>query len=135
MSKLILIVEDDAGILTLLEDVLSSEGYRVHSLTSWEQGVGLALVREIRPDLIITDMLVEGYKAGLTLITELHSETTTAHLPILLCTAAFHAKAEVEQIFSAEINNNSIKVLLKPFDLDELLEGVQQLLAHQASES
>lgn len=128
MSKLILIVEDDAGILSLLQDALTFEGYRVHGLSSWKQDADLALIKVIQPDLVITDWLVGGQKEGLSIIKQLRSDEVTAKLPILLCTAFSNVITEIERAFGTKESDNKIKVIYKPFELDEFLQVVEQLI-------
>ena len=62
MSKRILIVEDEPGILLSLKDEFEFEGYTVFTAEDGEEGLELA--RDQKPDLIILDImlpLLDGY--------------------------------------------------------------------------
>jgi UDP-3-O-acyl N-acetylglucosamine deacetylase len=54
MSELVLIVDDEPGILTALSNVLADEGYRTLCTESGEEA--LALYRERRPDVVFLDV-------------------------------------------------------------------------------
>ncbi len=54
MDELILIVDDETGILTALEQILTDEGYRTLTTTSGEEA--LALYRERRPAVVFLDI-------------------------------------------------------------------------------
>lgn len=56
MGKTILIVEDDNGIRAILQDTLASQGYDV---VTAENGIkGWELAKELRPDLVILDVML-----------------------------------------------------------------------------
>jgi two-component system nitrogen regulation response regulator NtrX len=54
MNELILIVDDETGILTTLAQILGDEGYRTITTTSGEEA--LHLFREQRPDMVFLDI-------------------------------------------------------------------------------
>ncbi len=54
MNELILIVDDETGILTTLSQILVDEGYRTITTTSGEEA--LHLFREQRPDVVFLDI-------------------------------------------------------------------------------
>ena len=58
MKRNILLIDDDASLLATLGDFLESEGYGVHKAESGEQA--LAMLRVLKPDLIVLDMSMPG---------------------------------------------------------------------------
>lgn len=54
MNELVLIVDDEPGILATLSDILSDEGYRTLTTSSGQQA--LEIYREQRPDLVFLDI-------------------------------------------------------------------------------
>ena len=60
----ILLVDDDSDLLSLLSLRLSSAGYLVRQATSAEEA--LAILPVIRPDLVITDLRMDGFRISLT---------------------------------------------------------------------
>ena len=75
-KHVVLYVEDDRDFLESIRLVLESSGYIVESAVSGEQG--LAKFRELRPDLILVDMMMEEVDAGLGLVKALRLEGNTA---------------------------------------------------------
>ena len=55
MSELILIVDDEPGILEALGNILKDEGYRTLTTTSGEEA--LRLYREHRPEVVFLDIV------------------------------------------------------------------------------
>ena len=64
MAKTILIVEDDPNISELVQMYLEKEGY--HTKIAADGGQGVALFRQVRPDLVLLDIMlpVIGCPAG-----------------------------------------------------------------------
>jgi two-component system, NtrC family, response regulator GlrR len=118
MSTHILIVDDDADILKLLEMRLSASGYQVSSAHSAQQA--LTLFNMQAPALVISDLRMPDMD-GMALFEAIHSLNPT--VPFILLTAhgsipdAVHATQQ--GVFS---------FLTKPFDSKDLLSQVQSAL-------
>jgi two-component system response regulator GlrR len=112
MDQPILIVDDDADILSLMRRVLTGAGYAVVAVPDGE--AALAEVEAERPCLVITDMQMPR-RDGRALIAHLRHEDPL--LPILVVSAV----AERPDL-------DGIPVLAKPFSLAAFLATVQQLL-------
>ena len=56
MAKTILIVEDDPNISELVQMYLEKEGY--HTKIAADGGQGVALFRQVRPDLVLLDIML-----------------------------------------------------------------------------
>ena len=64
MAKTILIVEDDPNISELVQMYLEKEGY--HTKIAADGGQGVALFRQVRPDLVLLDIMLpvmDGWSA------------------------------------------------------------------------
>ena len=79
-KHLILCVDDDADLLDLLRMQLEKGGYAVEAAFSAEEG--LSKFREVKPDLIVLDLMMEEIDAGTNLVKELKLSGNRA--PILL---------------------------------------------------
>lgn len=124
MNKPILIVDDYDDILFLIRLTLESEGYEVRSATNGANALELA--REIRPQLILMDIMMPGLN-GLEITEQIRQEPELSSMQILLISAN-------HQITVAEARGNGADgILYKPFDLDYLLSQVHQLLAKSKS--
>lgn len=116
-KKKILIADDDAAILDVLTLFLEDVGYEV------ECTIDAATVSKFAsgyPDMLILDIWMSGYN-GRDICIALKNQEATSHLPIIL----FSAKQEAENI-AREAGADDF--LAKPFDLDILLEKIEQLI-------
>ena len=120
MTKLILIVEDEARNLTLLRDLLQVSGYRTIEATDGEQGVELAKVS--KPDLILMDVLMPKMD-GLEATRILKADAATSDVPILVLTS-YAMKGDKETILQAGCDS----YLAKPLDIKILLQEVAKLI-------
>jgi len=83
-KKKILIVEDDPGVIDMLELLLDQAGYT--TLMAQDGREGLAKAIKYSPDLIITDILMPVMD-GYTFFKELKKSQLTRHIPVLILTA------------------------------------------------
>lgn len=60
----VLVIDDEPTILRLVRAILNGLGYETHTALDAESA--LALVRTVRPDLIITDVVLPGMAASLS---------------------------------------------------------------------
>lgn len=117
MKPRILVVDDDRDTRFLFRLIFESADYEVDEAPN---GVAaLAVVKEDRPDLLVTDILMP-LMDGLALIARLRSEAQTAALPIVAVSGNPDAK---------EAAAKADAVLSKPLDRRLLLEVVSSLLA------
>lgn len=114
----ILVVDDDAAILQLLRELLEDEGFVVLPAADGEPALALAL--ETPPDLVLTDLMLP-HLDGRALFARLREHPTTAHIPVLLMTAA--GQARHDDGFAAFIP--------KPFTIDLLLDQISASSAGQ----
>lgn len=117
-SKLILASDDSREILDLMVEVLEAEAYRVATTMA---PLDVASVKRIGPDLVILDhMLEEGEGSGWLLLEALRRDPATARLPIVVCSGATRRVAENEAL----LRRLDLRVVLKPFDIDDLVAAV-----------
>lgn len=121
----ILVVEDAAEVLRVLERVLSEQGYDVLTATDGETGLRLAIDR--RPDLVILDIGLPG-RNGYDIARELRTRALTS--PVLMLTGRDAVADKV-----AGLDAGADDYVAKPFDQDELLARVRALLRRSAIQS
>src|SRR5690349_16312015 len=114
----ILIVEDSAEVIALLERVLGDQGYNVSAVMDGNSGLAHAL--DQMPDLVILDLGLPG-RDGLQVTSELRRRGITA--PVLMLTAR---GAVADRIPGLEAGADDY--LGKPFDAEELIARVRALL-------
>jgi len=118
----ILIVDDQAANVLLLERILQQGGYANFSKTTDPRQV-LEFFTVYRPDLILLDLMMP-YLDGYSLLTQLRSRIPDNHyLPILVLTADVSPKAK-QQALSLGAKD----FLTKPLDATEVLLRVYNLL-------
>ncbi|MCS6814644.1 MAG: response regulator [Cyanobacteria bacterium] len=80
----ILVIEDEAHIREIIQDVLSLENF--HTLTAENGRIGIQLAKECQPDLILCDIMMpelDGYRV----LQELRQHEATASIPLIFLTA------------------------------------------------
>lgn len=113
-STRILVVDDDAGIRGTVQAILEDEGYTVSSAVNGIEA--LESIRQARPTLVLLDLQMPVMN-GWEVLQRLRESQTG--IPVVFMTAGFRAQAEAER-YSADGH------LAKPFDLDDLLNVVEQ---------
>ena len=103
----ILIVDDEPDVRFVLKLVFESAGHQI--IQAHHGGAALARVKESRPDLVVTDVMMPVLD-GIELIRRLRSDPETAMIPILLLSS--HATA----------GSGADAALAKPFRAHEVLE-------------
>jgi two-component system, OmpR family, response regulator MprA len=114
----VLLVDDDARILRMLERTLSAEGYAVEAVA--DGGTALARVERSVPDLIVLDVTMPGLD-GLAVTRRLRGRRLA--VPILLLTARDALEERV-----AGLDAGADDYLVKPFEIEELMARVRAML-------
>lgn len=118
MERTVLIIEDEKLIIVSTQMVLESAGFRVESARGGEEGI--SKVRELRPDLVLLDIMMPGIDGWETL-TRLKRDPDTAEAPVIIFTARAHARGHQK---SAEMG--AVDYFRKPFEPDELIDLVEK---------
>ena len=123
MKSRILVVNDTQEILELFRMLLEEEeGYDV--VLSGFPIQQVKDIEHIKPDLIILDLVLGDEKTGMQMLQMLKMQRSTAAIPVLVCTAALQIVREQEGYLVSQ----GVHVVYKPFDIDDLLTNVKQLL-------
>jgi len=126
MPRRVFVVDDLPDFLELMQDVLSLEGYEIHTFSSVSAAVQAA--KDIAPDLVITDLRLRG-ESGFDLLHAFQKQAETRRIPIIVCTAA---TMDIEER-AAMLPGNNVRIVYKPFDMTDLLKQVRDLLQHSAA--
>jgi adenylate cyclase len=118
-DPLVLVVDDLAPNVRLLEAVLSPRGFRVATASSGEEALD-ALTKEC-PDVVLLDILMPGMD-GYEVCRRIREDPGTAFLPVIMITAS----GEQEKIRAIESGADDF--VNKPFDQSELLARVRSLV-------
>ena len=120
----ILVVDDQRTNVELMAQLLRDRGYEVHAALDGTQA--LALVREVRPDLVISDIVMPGMD-GYEVCRRLRAAPETALLPVVLVTSL---DPLAERVTGIEAGADDF--LSKPVNWGELLARVSSLLRVKA---
>jgi DNA-binding response OmpR family regulator len=118
MPGLILVIEDEPGIVDFLERGLQAQGFDVISALDGESGIQKALGGDV--DLIVLDMMLPG-RSGLEVLERLRA--TNPALPVIVLTAL----DEIEHRVTG-LDAGAVDYLTKPFSLTELAARIRAQL-------
>ncbi len=122
MRKKILVIDDQEDLLELTRRLLESSGYDVITLADGTNA--LDLIKKELPHLVLMDMIMPE-KDGGQICQEMKSDAATHHIPVILTTAQMMDTSE----YSDEQSIGADDYLLKPFEIDDLLSKIGNLLA------
>ena len=126
MTKRILVVDDKNELLHLMRRVLEDEQYQVSILQEGRDA--FARVKSQLPDLLILDLKL-GEVSGQDILKQLKDDHVTEDIPVIVYTAAVLEAEEVSRLVNAYPRHfQGVHVVQKPFELENLLALVQQVL-------
>lgn len=117
-KKRLLVINDDPDLVAAMSAILVDAGYDV-------LGTAHRLFDEVlntAPDLVLLDVPPHEEKEGVNFIQRMRLEPKTAKIPILLGTTSLkHLEPQV-------LRDKMIFVLVRPFEVEELLKAVEELV-------
>jgi CheY-like chemotaxis protein len=81
-EKIVLVIEDNEGIIRVFKGYLAAYGYRVTGATSGEEALRLA--RELNPAAISLDIMMPT-QDGWEILQALKDDPATQHIPVIIC--------------------------------------------------
>jgi DNA-binding response OmpR family regulator len=112
---MILVIEDEPGIVDFIERGLRAQGFDVMSATDGTSGADAAVNQDV--DLVILDLMLPGL-SGLDVLGALHE--AKPGLPVIVLTALGEVENRV-----AGLDAGAVDYLTKPFSLTELAARIQ----------
>lgn len=125
MSRRILLIEDEPGLVLTLTDRLVNEGYTVESVHDGETGLKRALEEAF--DVILLDVMLPR-KNGFDVCRDLRQQGN--QIPVLMLTARGQV---VDKVIGLKLGADDY--LTKPFEMMELLARIEALLRRTPSVS
>ena len=120
MKPLILLVEDEAALVTLLRYNLEREGFRLVDARDGEEA--LVLAKEERPDLVLLDWMLP-LMSGLEVCRQLRRAAETRDVPIIILTARGEEADKVRGL-----DSGADDYITKPFSPAELVARMRAVL-------
>lgn len=112
----VLVIDDERNILDIIRFNLEVEGYEV--ITSRDGEEALRMVRELKPDLILCDIMMPEVD-GLEVCRRLKADGRTNQIPVVMLSARTQAQDKV-----ASIEAGADDFITKPFDFSDLVARI-----------
>ncbi len=127
----ILLVDDDADFMDLLQEVLEARGYTVARASCPAEA--LEVLGKETPDLIVTDLMMSSLDSGFVLAGKLREDPRLAGIPIVVATAVAR-KLGVSFAPDKAGDLEAMKAdayFEKPLDFDAFFAKVSELLSRK----
>lgn len=118
MPYKILIIDDEPAIVDIVRLSLNEEGYTTIGALGGEEGIELAL--QHNPDLIILDIKMPGMD-GIETLKNLRKHAALKKTAVIM----FTVRHEADSIVRCMVDHNVLDYIVKPFQMEELLDRLQ----------
>src|SRR5580693_3979422 len=126
LSKpLVMVVEDEAALATMLRYNLEKQGYRVEEAADGQEA--LTRIAETQPDLVLLDWMLPQM-SGLEVCRQIRRRSATRDLPVIMVTARTEDQDAVRGL-----NTGADDYIAKPFSMEALLARIRALLRRSNS--
>lgn len=130
MVRKIVVIDDDAVIVALYDELLTEAGYEVVG-TFARPPDDVHSIAMFQPDLIMLDWIFGQEASGMQFLDRLAGAPSTATIPVVVCSAAKTTLTEVERI----LTQRGVHVVYKPFHVDDLLHVIQQVVGRDDTDA
>lgn len=120
----ILVVEDVANVLELLEVTLRFKGYEVASARNGLEG--LEMVEKVKPVLIITDILMPKMD-GYAFVQKLRTNPATRRIPVIFLSATYVTPEDKKFALSL----GATRFIEKPIDTEDFLLTIAEIMTQE----
>lgn len=120
LKPLILIVEDEAPLVTMLRYNLERQGFRVDEAADGQEAI--TKIAETRPDLVLLDWMLPAM-SGIEVCRQIRRRPGTRDLPVIMVTARTEETDSVRAL-----NTGADDYITKPFSIDNLVARIRALL-------
>ncbi len=120
MKPLVLIVEDEAALLTMLRYNLEKEGFAVCAATDGEEA--LIQIAERKPDVVLLDWMLPLI-SGIEVCRQIRRGRTSRNLPVIMLTARGEEADRVRGL-----NSGADDYVVKPFSPAELIARLRAVM-------
>jgi two-component system phosphate regulon response regulator PhoB len=124
-KPLVLIVEDEAALATMLRYNLEKQGFRVDEAGDGQEA--LVRIGENRPDLVLLDWMLPVL-SGIEVCRQIRRRPDTRGLPVIMLTARTEDQDAVRAL-----NTGADDYIAKPFGMEALLARMRALLRRSSS--
>jgi DNA-binding response OmpR family regulator len=127
-TKMILVIDDDVQLVDTVKTLLESVGYKVSYAYQSEKGMDLA--REIKPDLILLDVMFAGPPGpdGIEISRRLQEDPDLKDVPVIILSGVKRV-LDMPVKLAPDESFMPVEVFLeKPFKPNQLLAAIEGIL-------
>ncbi len=129
-KKKILVVDDELDMRVFVSTLLETSGYKPHVATHGLEGLQKA--RELRPDLIIMDVMMPK-QGGIQMYREIKTDDELKHIPVIILSGIakktfFHSQNVLDSYKGQSVPEPEAYIE-KPPESDELIQCIENLLS------
>ncbi|MGC8475184.1 MAG: phosphate regulon transcriptional regulator PhoB [Acetobacteraceae bacterium] len=117
---LVLVVEDEAALATMLRYNLEKQGFRVDEAADGQEA--LSRISEATPDIVLLDWMLPAM-SGLEVCRQIRRRPATRDLPVIMVTARTEDQDAVRGL-----NTGADDYITKPFSTEALIARMRALL-------
>jgi CheY-like chemotaxis protein len=121
MQKLILFIEDEPTLQKTLGRALEQEGYEVQSALDGQSG--LALVKRIKPDIILLDLILPKMD-GFAVLQNLKKDPENKDIPVIVLTN-LESPQDIERALTEGATNYLVKA---NYELGDVIKKIKELI-------
>jgi Lrp/AsnC family transcriptional regulator for asnA, asnC and gidA len=125
----ILVVDDDPDFVEFTRLALTAEGFEVTTATKGEEAI--ALMRVVRPDLVIMDVMMQGVLDGVQTAREMRTDGDLRTVPILMVSSI--TDSAFARLLPKGDNLPADNFLVKPVETSQLVTEARRLLRSRAA--
>jgi len=119
-KPLVLIVEDEAALMTMLRYNLEKQGFRVEEAGDGEEA--LTRIAELKPDMVLLDWMLP-HLSGIEVCRQIRRKPATRELPVIMITARSEDQDAVRGL-----NTGADDYVTKPFSTEALVARMRALM-------
>ncbi len=119
-KPLVLIVEDEAALMTMLRYNLEKQGFRVEEAVDGEEA--LTRINELKPDMVLLDWMLP-HLSGIEVCRQIRRRPATRELPVIMITARSEDQDAVRGL-----NTGADDYVTKPFSTEALVARMRALM-------
>src|SRR6195952_3186556 len=119
-KPLVLVVEDEAALATMLRYNLEKQGFRVEEAVDGQEA--LTRIAEAAPDIVLLDWMLP-VMSGIEVCRQIRRRPATRDLPVIMVTARTEDQDAVRGL-----NTGADDYITKPFSTEALLARMRALL-------
>ena len=120
-KKIVMIVDDEAPINKVVEDILEPEGYKVVSALNGTEA--LDKLKRAKVDLILIDFFMPGL-SGRELCEKIRADSKLKKLKVAFLTAATLSPTGMKELDKM----NVLDYIKKPFEYKDLIKRVKKMI-------